>query len=125
MQSGGDEAREQAEPEHPHRHDDDGNPDAQPGERMVECDPVEMVGRQISCVLPHIRLIGRAPLVEPHVAQLHAPEPDLERTVRIVHGVGRGVVLAMHRHPLTRAHARGDPDDRPKGDRSRAAIRLP
>ena len=42
----------------------------------------------------------------------HVREAVHDGTVRIVGRVGRGVMLAVHGHPLARAHTGGHPDDR-------------
>ena len=88
-------------------------PIAEPDERVVERELVERGRRDVACVLPRVRLVARDLLVEPDVAELHPPEPDDRRAVRILLGVGRGVVLAVHRDPLARPHPGRDPDHEP------------
>ena len=89
----------------------------EPDERVVERELVEAIDGDVARVLPRVLLVARDLLVEPDVAELHLPEPDDRGAVRIFLGVGRGVVLAVHRDPLARAHPGRDPDHEPAGHR--------
>ena len=109
----------EAEPQRPHQRHEQADADEQPEQRVVERDAVPAVARDVARVLARVHLVGGDLLVEADVAELHAPEAELCRAVRVVGRVGGGVVPAMHRHPLTRTHTGADPEKDAERQRGR------
>jgi hypothetical protein len=88
----------------------------EPGERQpqehvlgvqVALEPV--VGRALAITLDRCGFGGFGD-VEKHAAPQHPVDAVHLRAVRVFRGLALGVVLAMHRHPLARAHAGGQPE---------------
>ena len=69
-----------------------------------------MSGANVAKVDGFPRLAG----VVVDVEDLHAPEAEQPRAVRVALSIGEGVVLAVDRHPLPAALPRGEPQEHPE-----------
>jgi hypothetical protein len=87
--------------------------------RVVEEQPVPTIAWQITGVAGHCVGVAGHPSVENGISELNRREPEDGRGVRVTILVGKGMMLAMHRHPLAGPGARCHPDhdSARKGDR--------
>ncbi len=90
--------------------------EGQAQQRMVEEHLVPAVLGQVLGVAVHLLGILGNPAVQHGVAELDQRVAEDHRRVRVALLVGVGVVLAVHRHPLSRSSARRHPDDEAAGE---------